>query len=186
MSLSRYNRDERPAVIDRNDDSVSRPIRVAVVGQAALFSDTIINALLGSRISAWRVEGGLPTMALLDLLESQRPELVLFSIGMVQDDAAGQRLIGHLTQRKLPVILLNASSDAAVARRWIDAGAVSVLDPADAAFDELAAAVRMAAGRDKSPAGDWRRRLDEARRSAQARLRDLDTAPIINIDDVLH
>ena len=186
MSLGRYNREEPPAVIDRNDDSASRPIRVAVVGPAALFVDTIINALLGSRISAWRVGGDLPAMELLDLIEKQEPELVLFSIGMLGDDAASLRMIGHLTQRKLPVILLNAGNDPAVARRWIDAGAISVLDPGDAAFDELATAVLRAAGRDASPAGDWRRRLDEARRSAQARLRDLDTDPIINFDDARH
>jgi DNA-binding NarL/FixJ family response regulator len=183
MSLGNCNRGEPLAVIDRNDDSASRPIRVAVVGPAVLFVDAIINALLGSRISAWRVGRDLPPMELLDLIEEQQPELVLCSIGMVDDNTAVHRLIGHLTQRKLPVVVLNASSDAALARRWIDAGAVAVVDPASAEFDELATAVRMAAGRDASPAGDWRRRLDEVRRSAQARLRDLDADPIINIDD---
>jgi len=184
MSLSRYNREERPAVIDRTDDSASRPIRVAVVGPAGLFVDIIINALLKTRISAWRVGGDLSTMAMLDLLQQQRPELVLFSVGTLGDDPASQRLIGHLTQRQLPLVLLNATGDPAIAHRWTRSGATSVIDPSAASFDELATAVRTAAGRDKRPAGDWRRRLDEARRDAQARLRDLDGSPIINFDDV--
>lgn len=186
MTLTRSNPEDRLAVIDRTDDSVARPIRVAVVGKHGLFVDAVINALLGSRISAWRTDRDLPTMALVDLLEQQRPELVLFGIGAAGDDAATHRLIGHLTQRKLPVVLMSTSSDPAVARRWLEAGATSVVNPTTAAFEELTAAVRAAAARDSSPAGDWRRRLDEARRSAQARLRDLDGATIISFDDAPH
>lgn len=173
MTLTRSNPEAARVVIDRNDDSASRPIRVGIVAASGIFTDVLINALLGSRIAAWRLSGDTPAIALRDQASNERPDLVVF----IDDEDAQPH---DFTDRGMPVMLVGRG-DAAIARSWIEAGEVSVVDPSAADIDDLVSAIHGVAGQSVAPPPDWRRQIDEARRTAQAE--KLNSVSIINSDD---
>lgn len=172
MTLSRSKPEGTRPVIDRNDDSVTRPIRVGVVAAPGLFTDVLINALLGSRIAAWRLPGNAPEIRLRDDDRDERPDLVLF---VDAPDARPQRF----TDRGLPVMLLEER--AGIAGASMPTAAVTAVDPRAADLDQLVAMIHQAAGDRVTSRPNRRRQIDAARRRAQADY--LESVSIINSDD---
>lgn len=162
MTLPRSNPEVGSQVINRTDDSTAPPTRVGVVGAAGLSTDVIIEAMLATGISAWRI-GGDGEDRLLEALEEQSPDLVLFtSRGYT---ATAGRLISAITDGHPGVIVLCPGGDEATAERFSGAGALCVLDPSTASFEELVGAIRLAAGLTPGTEREIRLRLAAARRA---------------------
>ena len=92
MTLPRSNPEVGRHVINRTDDSAAPPTRVGVVGPAGLSTDVIIEALLATGISAWRI-GSEEGPGLLDALGDQGPDLVLLNVGIHNYTETAGRLI---------------------------------------------------------------------------------------------
>jgi DNA-binding NarL/FixJ family response regulator len=164
MTLPRSNPEVGRQVINRTDDSTAPHTRVGVVGVSGLSTDVIIEALLATGISAWRI-GGDGGARLIDALEEQGPDLVLLNVGSHGYTESAGRLISKITDGRPGVIVLGAGDDQTAAEGFSAAGALCVLDPSTTSFEELVGAIRMAAGLTPSTEREVRLRLAEARRS---------------------
>ena len=162
MTLPRSNPQVGTPVINRTDDSAAPPTRVGVVGPAGLSTDVIIEALLATGISAWRI-GDEEGPGLLDALEEQGPDLVLFTSRDYTEPAG--HLINKITDGRPGVIVLGAGDDEVAAEGFSAAGALCVLDPSTTSFEELVGAIRMAAGLTPGTEREVRLQLAAARRS---------------------
>jgi DNA-binding NarL/FixJ family response regulator len=162
MTLPRSNPEVGSQVINRTDDSTAPHTRVGVVGGAGLSTDVIIEALLATGISAWRI-GGDGGARLIDALEEQGPDLVLFTSHGYTEPAG--RLISEITDDRPGVIVLDPGDDEAAADGFSAAGALCVLDPSTTSFEELVGAIRLAAGLSPGTEREVRLRLAADRRS---------------------
>ena len=163
MTLPRSNPEVGRQVINRTDDSTAPHTRVGVVGVAGLSTDVIIEALLATGISAWRIGG--EGARLIDALEEQGPDLVLLNVGSHGYTESAGRLISKITDGRPGVIVLGGGDDEAAAEGFSAAGALCVLDPSTTSFEELVGAIRMAAGLTPGTEREVRLRLAAARRS---------------------
>lgn len=164
MTLPRSNPEVGTRVINRTDDSAAPPTRVGVVGPTGLSTDVIIEALLATGISAWRI-GDEEGPRLLDALGEQGPDLVLLNVGNHGYTETVGRLIGKITDGRPGVIVLGVGDDQAASEGFSAAGALCVLDPSTTSFEELVGAIRMAAGLTPGTEREVRLRLAAARRS---------------------
>lgn len=161
MTLPRSNPEVGTQVINRTDDSTAPHTRVGVVGVAGLSTDVIIEALLATGISAWRIDGD--GARLIDALEKQGPDLVLFTSRDYSETAG--HLINKISDGRPGVIVLGAGDDQVAAEEFSAAGALCVLNPSTTSFEELVGAIRLAAGLTPGTAREVRLRLAADRRS---------------------
>ena len=142
MTLPQFKPEPAPDFIDRNDDSAPDPLRVALAGKHELFVDVLIDALIGSGMTAWWTPGD-STSEVLDHLQERRADLVLLNSDSTGLPEFAIDLIGQLENGQPPVIVLGIGNEPDGLYPFMAAGVPAVLDKSTTDFDELAETIRI-------------------------------------------